>query len=246
MVGGMMKVFEKHLYLFIVILTLITSSCAFSPVKRPIIEQSDLTKSRIYKINASDLYEIIDDTVIDLGYTIKQNIEDSRSIFTNVKQVEIASNCNCGTWNGSFIGGYAGSELLIHINSIDDNTSELVLTSSLATRFRGRNLYGVVTRDETYRCKSYGTIENQFFASLDMKVSSINQKKMEHKASVSSSDDNNNLRSSEDTESTSASSNSESNISATAEKIKKLEAMKALGLLSQEEFDREREKLTTE
>jgi hypothetical protein len=143
------------------------SSCAFAPVDKPGIDTISKKTNRYYEIGYEKTADLASLAAESMGYKVGREMGQIRS---TMKPVLIQGNCNCGTWNGTAIQGYADSVLMIDVTKLSDTKSQVTLEARFATRFQGRNLYGMVTRDETYPCASTGGLENQYFASLDRLV----------------------------------------------------------------------------
>ena len=71
---------------------------------------------------------------------------------------------NCHNWN-------AESVFIVNAKNQSNGNVSVKAGFGCATTFSGKNLYGAVTKVETYRCASRGIAENQFwekFREIDM------------------------------------------------------------------------------
>ena len=146
------------------------SSCAFAPVERPPVTVVQNKPNRYFDMPHERTLDLASLAAESMGYNL---VTDSGLIRTNIKPILIQGNCNCGTWNGVTVTGYADSLLLIDVDKLSESKTQVSVEARFATRFQGRNLYGTVTRDETYPCASLGNLENQYFASLDRLVAHL-------------------------------------------------------------------------
>lgn len=60
------------------------------------------------------------------------------------------------------MGGSADSQIKLNLTSQGGET-RVALEHVCGTTFRGQNLYGATTRQETYQCASRGNIEREFW-----------------------------------------------------------------------------------
>ena len=217
------------------------SACAFAPVERPVIDQSQPKPNRYFKMSKDDLYEVCKITAMNMGYSIDHEDPAQGLIRTGLKKIDVSGNANCGTWNGSQINGRAASALEIKVKSLAENKSMVTLDLRIAARFLGRNLYGMVTRDETYRCSSLGQLENQFFSSVGILATHWKKGGAKLAPPVAAAPTPTNTQ----TEVKKASTPKAGGIKIPGEKAKlqKLRALKAMGLLSEAEFKAEKAKL---
>lgn len=243
---------SSFLLFSLIVITSLVSGCAFSPVERPLIDVGQPLQNRYFDLPKTDLMEVCKVTAQNMGYSVIHEDPTSGIIRTGLKQIEIAGNANCGTWNGNQIGGFAGSAMEIKVKSLGDRKSMAEVDARFATRFQGKNLYGMVTRDESYRCASLGQLENQYFSSLT--VLAEHWKKVGEKAKTASPSP-----SPSPTVAAPQKPQSESEAKATAaapskesvkdgpqppsEKLQKLMTLKTMGLLSEAEFEAEKAKL---
>jgi hypothetical protein len=157
-------------------LTLALSACAFSAVNRPPTAKyaTGIKTSAIYPVGLKQAMKATADSFGSLGYQVLSSSIELSEMKSNVLQVVIPSTCDCGTWNGGTVGGTADSNLRVRFT--DASTTEHVATRFdiefvCGTRFRGHNLYGAVTRDETYACASRGIVESKFWDTVSRWVS---------------------------------------------------------------------------
>ena len=154
--------FRLILAVLLVFSLLAVSSCAFSPVERPKVTADQGSKHRQVKLPRKQAIELACLAATSMGYDILSVDHSSGYIKTNVKPMPIAGNAHCGSWNGTPIKGMATSAMFIKVLVLSQNTSLIKVTGLFGTRFKGRNLYGMVTRDETFRCASMGNLEYKY------------------------------------------------------------------------------------
>ncbi len=86
------------------------------------------------------------------GYETASITPELGELKSKPRSVAIPDICDCGTWNGTVIGGSA-------YKAQPGDEGALQIGHFCGTEFRGRNLYGMVTRREAYACASRGQIE---------------------------------------------------------------------------------------
>lgn len=247
------NIVKFHIVLLFGFIIVIFSSCAFSPVTKPQVEDLGLVILKEYDMNQSSLRKAVEETLIDYEYTIgntsnrQHSVYKQYELFTHGKVVPIEGISDCGSWNGAPVSGNSGSELFFNFTEISDTKTKLEIRSIISVNFTGRNNYGMVTRREMYQCKSYGIIEDEFLSMLNRKISSNSVvKKNMHTAPI---DHSGNMNKEHSPQIKKHSSVLEKGAQATgrdknsSNRVEKLKAMKELGLLSDEEFNREMEKL---
>lgn len=151
----------------------VLSGCAFSPVERvPVtkhfdsqaaIEFSGITKDAAMDIARSALQSS--------GYEVISFVPELGEVRTKSKIVPTPAMCDCGTWNGTVISGNAESVFVVIAKNQSDGKVAVKAGFGCATTFSGKNLYGVVTKVESYSCASRGIVEGQFwekFREIDM------------------------------------------------------------------------------
>ncbi len=157
------KNFSKQAPTFIMLTCLIfLGACAFSAVDRPQIGPQDGTMQSQFKLPPEDLYILAKITAGTMGYGILREDESTGKIVTDLKPITTVGNCECGTWNGVPVTGNVDSAMILTVSRIGAGVSSLKVQSRFAARFIGRNLYGMITRDETYRCAGTGALEKNF------------------------------------------------------------------------------------
>lgn len=156
-----------------VLFSAVLTGCAFSPVERPPItkyvdsqaayEFTGLTKDEAMDIARSSLQSS--------GYEVISFVPELGEVRTKSKLVSTPAVCDCGTWNGAVITGNADSLFIVTVKNQSDGKVSVKGDFSCNTTFSGTNIYGAVTKVETYTCASRGVAESQFwekFREIDM------------------------------------------------------------------------------
>ena len=159
--------------IFSILFLSVLTGCAFSPVERPpvtkyvdsqaVYEFSGITKDAAMEIARSSLQSN--------GYEVISFVPELGEVRTKAKLVSTPAVCDCGTWNGTVITGNAESVFIITSKNQSDGKVSVKGGFSCGTTFSGTNLYGAVTKVETYACASRGVAEGQFwekFREIDM------------------------------------------------------------------------------
>jgi hypothetical protein len=147
------------------------TGCAFAGVSRPnpALYASSIPRESFFKASEAQVLDAAKSALEAMGYTIQTVNNDVGLVRTNPTAILIPANCDCGTWNLSPVSGTADSVLEVRTKV---SASGLVTTAQLehlcGAHFRGQNLYGATTRDETYRCASKGFAEKKFFETLSI------------------------------------------------------------------------------
>ena len=105
------------------------------------------------------------------GYEVISFVPELGEIRTKSKPVASPGMCDCGTWNGAVVTGNAESVFIVTAKNQTDGKVGVKAGFGCATTFSGTNLYGAVTKVETFNCASRGVIEGQFwekFREIDM------------------------------------------------------------------------------
>jgi hypothetical protein len=138
------------------------AGCAFSPVDRPSIEGSAISKTEPFASTEDAAIAASKISLKAMGYEVSSFTPEMGQMRTNNYSVAIAENCNCGEWNSRPIAGNAQSSLQIRVDPKGSGSVLLQVTHVCTINFVGRNLWGMPTRRETYQCASTGRIESEF------------------------------------------------------------------------------------
>jgi hypothetical protein len=143
-------------------------SCAFSPVVRVNFDRyyNQFPREKTIASSAAETAEAAQSALQAMGYDIQAFTPELGTILTKVHSVPIPALCDCGTWNTGEVGGSADSQIKITLTSQGSDTA-VAIEHGCGTTFRGQNLYGATTRQETYRCASRGNIEREFWDKLE-------------------------------------------------------------------------------
>jgi hypothetical protein len=163
-------VFVKFVFL---LFSAALAGCAFSPVERPVATKyvdSQITHnfSGVTKDAAMDMAR---SALQSSGYEVISYVPELGEVITKSRLVNIPDICDCGTWNGSVVSGNADSMFIINAKDQVDGKVSVKSGFACSTTFSGKNIYGAVTRVETYICASRGVAENRFwekFREIDM------------------------------------------------------------------------------
>lgn len=136
----------------------LATACAFAPVDRPV----SAPQAKAWQVKSKDVPAMLDaaKTAFEsAGYGTASITPDLGELKSKPRALAVPEFCDCGTWNGSTVGGMAQSELIATYRVQPNEEGTLQVSHVCATAFRGRNLYGMVTRREAYACASRGQIE---------------------------------------------------------------------------------------
>lgn len=147
--------------------------CAFAPVDQVPVGKytSPDSYNEFTKLSKESAMDIARSALQSSGYEVIGFVPELGEVRSKSKGVLTPTVCDCGSWNGNVITGTADSLFVINVKSQPGGGSSVKATFTCATTFSGKNLYGAVTRMETYACASRGTTENQFwekFREIDM------------------------------------------------------------------------------
>jgi hypothetical protein len=130
----------------------------------------------VFAIDVKTALDVGKSALEGMGYEIANVNSDLGLIRTKVRPVLAPAVCDCGTWNAMKVSGSCDSVLVASAERTDDNGTALSIKHECATVFTGRNLYGGITRRETYFCASTGVVEHEFWLTL-AKVMSARERK---------------------------------------------------------------------
>ena len=164
--------------LFIFVLPLL-AACAFAPVDRPVIGANAGSQERLINLPQDQAFKVAELAALSMGYDILISNKASGYLKTNAKSVPVQGNADCGAWNGTPVHGTMASALEIKVSERNKNQCSVTVWGFFGTKFQGRNLYGMVTREETYRCASAGTVENTYMQVLTRLAENWSPKKEE-------------------------------------------------------------------
>ncbi len=155
--------FPKLVVVFLLLFSL--NACAFAPVERPEKNKyfCDFMNSKVFIITLPQSMDIAKNALEAIGYEILTNNSELGLIRTKTKLVKIPEFCDCGTWNGSIINGSADSTIVVEFQEFEKEKISVSISMKCSTTFKGTNLHGATTRQETYDCASRGKIENEFW-----------------------------------------------------------------------------------
>ncbi len=161
--------------ILIILLSLLSlNACAFAPVNRPMVDPHLSMAHGVYaNLPAAKAKDIVLKAIETSGYQVyrEEKRPDGWEIMTMDRQVLINDYfCNCGDWNGTKLGGSADSRIIVTIEQTASGTSNVAVSYTYEGLFTGRNIYGMITRQEKVPCQSTGTQERQFIDLLDALV----------------------------------------------------------------------------
>lgn len=154
-----MMIMKKTLALCAV--AVLATGCAFSPVDRPAAAKHT-PQAKVWQVKSKDVPAVLDAAKAafeSAGYETASITPELGELKSKPRPVAIPDLCDCGTWNGSVVGGSAQSALIATYKVQSGEEGALQINHMCGTEFRGRNLYGMVTRREAYACASRGQIE---------------------------------------------------------------------------------------
>ena len=161
----------RFLYLFAAVVGL--AGCAFSPVeKAPITKYVDSQEVKEFSGLSKDAaMDIARSALQSTGYEVISFVPELGEIRTKTRLVATPAQCDCGTWNGNVVSGNADSVFIVTAKNQGENKVGVKAGFGCAVTFSGKNLYGAVTKVESYNCASRGVVEGQFwerFREIDM------------------------------------------------------------------------------
>ena len=145
------------------------SGCAFSAVKRPnpALYSRTIKTTEPLEVSKAEAMDAARRALKLAGYEIQADDTQLGIIRTKSAQVPIPAICDCGTWNLDPVTGMADSYFEAVVEPVDASHSLLKLTFFCGATFTGHNLYGAVTRQETYQCASRGEAEKNLWQMID-------------------------------------------------------------------------------
>jgi len=151
------------------------TSCAFAPVKKPILKKDKAPVNGFYNISSKELLKYASLGLENMGYKISVLDEEKGEIHTDlskagIKITQVQGNCDCGTWNGSPVTGLSGSAFTIRVLALKPEESKVEIKARFFVRFTGRNLYGMPTSSAEYECESLTRLENQYLNNLNVLI----------------------------------------------------------------------------
>lgn len=157
---------------FALAVLLLSSGCAFSPVKRPDpgLYRNQIVGAKVIPLPFAATIDACKAAAESIGFQIHTASQESGVVRTAARAVQIPDICDCGTWNLEPIRGAGYSVLIAKVKQQSSGESIVTLENECGTEFTGRNLYGAVTRHEVYRCASRGQSEREFWSMLDQVV----------------------------------------------------------------------------
>jgi len=253
-----MSVFRAIPYRLVVVSALLGAmaligACAFAPVDRPVVDANQGSQQRAINLPAGPAFEVAVLAAKSMGYDLLVSNKAGGHVKTNIKAMPIQGNANCGAWHGVPIKGMASSALEIKVAEVGQNRSMVTVWALWGTRFQGRNVYGMVTRDESYRCASLGALESNYMEVLTRLAK--NWSPREEKQAEKAVKDTEAAQPAAPAKTTvkpqpqaTAAAQDASTAAPPAEevdnpKLQKLKMLKTMGLLSDQEFEQEKAKL---
>jgi hypothetical protein len=247
---------NRILILGVMLMMVLIGACAFAPVERPVVGANAGSQERIINLPHAQAFEVAELAAKSMGYEILISNKASGYLKTNAKKVPVQGNANCGSWNGVPIQGTAASALEVRVSERDKDHCGVTVWGFYGTKFQGRNLYGMVTREETYRCNSLGAVENTYMQILTRLAENWSPKKeplatRREKALRPQKSGTTERPVNKGTLTKSVPTSTAQNTSTAgpppeptqSPQLEKLEMLKSMGLLSEQEFQQEKVKL---
>lgn len=149
-----------------------SAGCAFSSVDRTSVDKyrSTFSTSESLKANPGLATDASKSALEAIGYEVQSVTPELGLLRTRAREVSVPTTCDCGSWNGRDVSGVANSFLVVRVQPEGADKTSLRVEHSCAVNFTGRNLFGGVTRQETYECASRGVVERQFWDALRQTV----------------------------------------------------------------------------
>lgn len=157
----------KHLFICLALSLVISlASCAFAPVNRPPVNKYSVRNQEVFEIPKKELLDMAQKALNSMGYQTSL-VTDNGPVATATMSVLTQQNCDCGTWNNSPIQGKADSLITVKVLAQKDGRNAVFIDANFTVLFTGRNIYGMTTRQESYRCASLGLVENLFWSQMN-------------------------------------------------------------------------------
>ena len=164
---------RTSIFLFFCLL-LSLNACAFAPVNRPRVDPYLSMAHGVYaNLPADKAKDIVKKAIESEGYQVYHEAKrpDGWLVTTMIRPMPIGEYfCNCGDWNGTKLTGLADSRITVTIEQTASGASNVAVSYTYEGLFTGRNIYGMITRQEKVPCQSSGTQERQFIDLLDALV----------------------------------------------------------------------------
>ena len=142
------------------------AGCAFSSVNRPQAAENSGIREHVIDYPPERAFNLVALTAQNMGYRFFKADRKSLSIITMPRELPAGGNADCGTWNGNVLRGAVDTCLFIDVAGLSAGKSRVKAQARYVATFRGRNVYGMVTTQETFRCTSLGDLEEDFLARL--------------------------------------------------------------------------------
>ena len=153
---------------FVIILVLLSmlTGCAFAPVTRPDLNIYNPIKQRSYSTDRVTSIALVQKALANMGYQVASANVSTSEIISSSRLIQSVGKADCGTWNAGPVTGQVTSIMKVKVVE-EANQSLVILDHHITTLFTGKNLYGMTTRQEHYRCASKGDTERLFFNEMD-------------------------------------------------------------------------------
>lgn len=140
------------------------TGCAFSSVDRPNVQQfkTRITSANFPLLQKGDALDIAGAAMRSIGFEVGSSTPELGEVKSAAKPALVPLVCDCGSWNGTQISGTADSVFSVSIERSGTSDALLKFNIACATNFKGQNLFGATTRNETYQCASTGVLEDRF------------------------------------------------------------------------------------
>jgi hypothetical protein len=146
------------------------AGCAFAPVTRVPANRyyARFQHSQVVELGREDAMNAARSSLEAIGFEMQSVTPELGIIRTRPRVVMIPEVCDCGSWNGDTVHGTALSSMVITVKDAPagPRASLIEIDHSCVFQFTGHNLYGGVTREETYACASRGGLESEFWQTL--------------------------------------------------------------------------------
>lgn len=140
------------------------AGCAFSSVDRPNVEKyKPLVAAYSFpNLQKNDALDIAAAALRSIGFEVGATTPELGEVKSLARPAMVPLACDCGSWNGTQINGTADSMFSVAVANAGTENTTIRTHYACATNFKGQNLWGATTRNETYQCASTGVIERQF------------------------------------------------------------------------------------
>ena len=149
-------------------LCVMLGGCAFAKVQQPDQGLYRVRKERSFEATPSQMVQAMKRAYEKAKYSVDESGQDPSMVISKNRDIPIIQGCDCGSWNGAKVYGTANSRLVASLGlEADTNSIRVTLDHQCTTNFTGTNIYGAVTRRESYRCATTNKVESDIWTAAE-------------------------------------------------------------------------------